>query len=114
LERRAFRDPTRQQAEVRPAGEGIELSDPGAAWIEMTKMLADFVGGAAQALEPNSEWRMELLDEANNPLIRIRLVAERLYTASAGGLFPSRLSAADFCWAGDTQPVGDFPRFTTA
>jgi hypothetical protein len=62
----------------RSIGEAIELSDPGAAWIEMTKMLADFVGGAVRALEPNSEWQMELLDEAHNPLIRIRLVAETL------------------------------------
>jgi hypothetical protein len=62
----------------RSTGEAIELSDPGAAWIEMTKMLADFVGGAAKALKPNAEWQMELLDEAQKPLFRIRLVAEKL------------------------------------
>ena len=62
----------------RSIGEGIELSDPGAAWIEMTKMTADFVSGAARALKPNSEWKIEFLDEACKPLFRIRLSAERL------------------------------------
>jgi hypothetical protein len=62
----------------RSTGDGFELSDPGAAWVEMTKMLADFVGGAAKALKPNSEWQMELLDETRKPVFRIRLVAETM------------------------------------
>jgi hypothetical protein len=46
------------------------------AWAELTKVCADLVGTACGALQLNSEWKMELLDEARNPVFRIRLVAE--------------------------------------
>ena len=42
----------------------------------MTKVCANFLGGISRSLKQNSEWRMELLDEAKKPVFRIRLVAE--------------------------------------
>jgi hypothetical protein len=48
------------------------------AWDELTKVCADFIGAASRALPQNSEWKIELLDEAQKPLFRIRLVAETL------------------------------------
>jgi hypothetical protein len=48
------------------------------AWAEMRKVCADLVGAASRTLEPNSEWKMELLDEAQIPVFRIRLVAETI------------------------------------
>jgi hypothetical protein len=56
----------------------IELADDAAAWDEMTKVCGDLVGGISRKMKQNSEWRMELLDEAQKPIFRIRLVAERL------------------------------------
>jgi hypothetical protein len=36
------------------------------------------VGGISRKLRENSEWQMELLDEAKKPIFRIRLVGESL------------------------------------
>jgi hypothetical protein len=56
----------------------VELADEAAAWDEMTKVCADLVGGISSKIKQNSEWSMELLDEAKKPLFRIRLLAETL------------------------------------
>jgi hypothetical protein len=48
------------------------------AWGELTKVCSDLVGAASRSLTQNSEWKMELLDEAQKPVFRIRLVAETL------------------------------------
>ena len=56
----------------------IELADHTAAWEEMTKVCGDLVGGTARKMKQNSEWRMELFDEADKPVFCIRLVAETL------------------------------------
>jgi hypothetical protein len=58
--------------------DGIDLADHAAAWDEITKVCGDLVGGISRNMEQNSEWRMELLDEAKQPLFRIRLLAETL------------------------------------
>jgi hypothetical protein len=55
---------------------GFELADRTAAWIEMTKVCADLLGSASLGLKQDSEWSLELLDEAKKPLFRMRLVAE--------------------------------------
>jgi hypothetical protein len=34
------------------------------------------IGGITRKLKENSEWQMELLDESNRPVFRIRLVGE--------------------------------------
>lgn len=57
---------------------GTELSDRNAAWKELTGVCGDMVGGISRKLQQNSEWRMELLDEAKRPVFRIRIVAESL------------------------------------
>jgi len=58
--------------------QGSEFESHEAAWIEMTRICADLVGGIARGLKQNADWQMELLDEARKPVFRIRLVAESL------------------------------------
>ena len=53
-----------------------EHADHNAAWTEMTKVCGDLVGSITRKLMQNAEWQMELLDESEKPLFRIRLVAE--------------------------------------
>ena len=55
---------------------GSEFDSREAAWSEMTKVCANLVGGISRSLQQNAEWRMELLDEAKQPVFRIRLVGE--------------------------------------
>jgi hypothetical protein len=43
-----------------------------------TEVGGDLVGEGCRNLTPNSEWRRELLDGADAPPFRIRLVAETL------------------------------------
>ena len=57
---------------------GTECSDLGAAWKEMTNVCADMAGGMMRKLAQNSEWELELLDDARQPVFRIRIVAESL------------------------------------
>jgi hypothetical protein len=49
-----------------------------AAWSEMRAVCSNLVGGIARTLKPNAEWQMELLDEAKDPVFRIRVVGEAL------------------------------------
>jgi hypothetical protein len=56
--------------------QGSEFESREAAWTEMTRICGDLVGGISRNLKQNSDWHMELLDEAKNPVFRIRLVAE--------------------------------------
>ncbi len=58
--------------------QGSEFESREAAWAEMTKVCGNLVGGISRSLKQNAEWHMELLDEAKNPVFRIRLVAETL------------------------------------
>jgi hypothetical protein len=58
------------------ADKGTECADHGAAWKEMTNVFADMAGGILRKLTENSEWQLELLDEAKEPVFRIRIVAE--------------------------------------
>jgi hypothetical protein len=56
--------------------QGSEFESREAAWAEMTKVCSNLLGGISRSLKPNAEWRMEMLDEAKQPVFRIRLVAE--------------------------------------
>jgi hypothetical protein len=60
------------------ASDPCELAGRDAAWKELTKVCGDLIGESCGNLEPNSQWSMELLDEAGAPLFRIRLVADML------------------------------------
>ncbi|MBI5264264.1 MAG: hypothetical protein HY852_20875 [Bradyrhizobium sp.] len=55
---------------------GTEFADRKAAWKEMTSVCAGMAAGISRNLKENSEWHMELLDEAKQPVFRIRIVAE--------------------------------------
>ena len=57
---------------------GTEFESRDAAWAEMTKVCANLVGGISRSLKQNAEWQMELLDEAKQPVFRIKLVSETL------------------------------------
>lgn len=48
------------------------------AWSEMRAVCANLVGGIARSLKPDGEWQMELLDEAREPVFRIRMLGEAL------------------------------------
>jgi hypothetical protein len=76
------------------ADQGTECADHGAAWKEMTNVCADMATGILRKLTENSEWQLELLDEAKEPVFRIRIVAESLGqdTQGAGG---ERMLASD-------------------
>lgn len=56
--------------------QGTEFPDHHAAWKELTSVCAGIVGGISRKLQQDSEWQMELLDEAKRPVFRIRLVVE--------------------------------------
>ena len=56
--------------------EGSEFESREAAWTEMTKVCGNLLGSLSRSLKQNAEWQMELLDEARQPVFRIRLVAE--------------------------------------
>ncbi|QQO17306.1 hypothetical protein JJB99_14760 [Bradyrhizobium diazoefficiens] len=58
------------------ADQATEFADRNSAWKEMTSMCADMAAGIVRKLQPNSEWHIELLDEAKEPVFRIRIVAE--------------------------------------
>ncbi|MFT4119990.1 DUF6894 family protein [Bradyrhizobium sp.] len=58
------------------ADQATEFPDRDAAWKEMTSVCATMAAGIARKLQENSEWDMELLDEAKEPVFRIRIVAE--------------------------------------
>ena len=57
---------------------GTECADRNAAWHALTSTCADMAAGISRKLRQNSEWQMELLDEAKKPVFRIRLIAESL------------------------------------
>jgi hypothetical protein len=58
--------------------EPYEFASREAAWAEMTAVCGNLLGGISRNLKENAEWRMELLDEAKQPVFRIRLLAESL------------------------------------
>jgi hypothetical protein len=57
---------------------GLDAADRGAAWTETTKVCGDLIGAASRQLEQNAGWQIELLDETQKPVFRIRLSAETL------------------------------------
>ena len=56
--------------------QGAEFESRDAAWSEMTKVCGNLLGSLSRSLKQNTEWQMEMLDEARKPVFRIRLVAE--------------------------------------
>jgi hypothetical protein len=55
-----------------------ECENRDAAWREMTAVCSNLVGSISRCLKQNADWQMELLDEAKNPIFRIRLVGESI------------------------------------
>ncbi len=60
-----------------------EFESREAAWTEMRAVCANLLGGISRSLKQNGEWHMELLDDAKQPVFRIRLVSESLQGSSA-------------------------------
>jgi hypothetical protein len=53
-----------------------EFDDHERAWAEMTAICSNLVASISRNLQPNAEWRMELLNEMKEPIFRVRLVGE--------------------------------------
>jgi hypothetical protein len=60
------------------ADQSYEFASRESAWNELTAVCSDLIGGISRSLQEDAEWRMELLDEAKQPVFRIRLVAESI------------------------------------
>ncbi len=56
----------------------FDAADDAAAWQEMTRVCGDLVGGVCRTLEQGCDWHLDLLNEAERPLFRIRLAAENV------------------------------------
>jgi hypothetical protein len=67
-----------QNGERSGTSDACEMASRDEAWKELTKVCSDLIGEGCRNLKPNSEWSMEVLDAADAPLFRIRLVAEML------------------------------------
>ena len=72
--------------------QGTELADRDAAWKELTSIAAGMARGISRRLSQNSEWQMELLDEAKQPVFRIRIVAEAVHEPERVRPAPRQLS----------------------
>lgn len=58
------------------ADQPYEFANRETAWNELTAVCSDLIGGISKSLQQGAEWQMELLDEAKQPVFRIRLVSE--------------------------------------
>ena len=58
--------------------EGSEYVDLHLAWTDIRNVCGDLAGDVFRRLEPNTDWQLELLNEAKMTVFRIRLVAEAL------------------------------------
>ena len=58
--------------------QGTEFPDDNAAWKDLTRIFGDLARSISRNLKQNADWHVELLDEAKEPLFRIRLVAETI------------------------------------
>jgi hypothetical protein len=56
---------------------GEELPDRHAAWREATVMAGHTLQGLDGKLQPDREWRMEVMDEFENPLYVLHINAEK-------------------------------------
>jgi hypothetical protein len=57
---------------------GTECADRNDAWRALTTTCAEMAAGISRKLSQNSEWQMELLEEQQRPVFRIRIVGEAL------------------------------------
>ena len=58
------------------ADQPYEFANRESAWKELTAVCSDLIGGISRTLQQGTEWQMELLDESQQPVFRIRLVSE--------------------------------------
>ncbi|WP_315739975.1 MULTISPECIES: DUF6894 family protein [unclassified Bradyrhizobium] len=58
------------------ADQPYEFANRETAWNELTAVCSDLIGGISKSLQQGAEWQMELLDEAKQPVFRIRLMSE--------------------------------------
>ena len=56
----------------------FDALDRDAAWTEITEASSNLLSGLCRNMKPQSDWRMELLDESGKARFRIRLVGEAL------------------------------------
>ena len=56
----------------------VDLADHDAAWHEGAKVCSDLIRDVVARLRDSPEWRLEVIDETNEPLHLFRLTAETL------------------------------------
>jgi hypothetical protein len=62
--------------QVRPANEGIDLPDEGAAWREAITACSELISQADRDLRAGAEWRMDVTDDTGALVFRLRFLAE--------------------------------------
>ncbi len=62
---------------------GSDMPSRDAAWKELTRVCDDLVRDACRALEQNSAWEIELLDEGKRPIYRISVFGEAVETRAS-------------------------------
>jgi len=56
--------------------DGIDLPDLDSAWIEATKSTGELLREINYVVSPGAVLRMEVTDEARNPVLSLRVIAE--------------------------------------
>jgi hypothetical protein len=51
-----------------------EIANRALTWQELAAVSSDLIAGACEALEQNTSWQIELLNEDRNPIFRVSLL----------------------------------------
>jgi hypothetical protein len=64
------------RGKVSPDEEGMELKNLKEAWQEATTAAGEILKEIDGSLDPESEWRMDVTNDAGQPLFSLRLIPE--------------------------------------
>lgn len=70
-----FRFSTRHGEEI-DQGDGVELETLRDAWKEATRAAGEILKDIDGSLDPEREWRMDVTNDAGQPLFSLRLIPE--------------------------------------
>ena len=65
-----------RHAGLQPDLEGSDLADDGTAWAEATAMVGEMLRDMDGELKPGSEWSLDVANERQDLLFRLRIQAE--------------------------------------
>jgi hypothetical protein len=66
----------RQRGRILDHSDGIDLPDIDAVQVEAIKSTGELLRDLNSPIEWGSEWRMEVADEAQKPILSLRVIAE--------------------------------------